>query len=61
MLVCKGFANNAALATSRELGVRPIPLEPPSEEDIKVLAALMVSSQVSYQNFLVRMPYFNTP
>jgi predicted RecB family endonuclease len=78
MLVCKGFANDAVLATSRELGVniiemseyylllepeeletivnkamrdvleeydlRPIPLEPPSEEDIKVLAALVASS-----------------
>lgn len=78
MLVCKGFANDAALVTSRELGVniiemseyylllepeeletivrkamrdvleeyglRPIPLEPPSEEDIKVLAALVASS-----------------
>lgn len=78
MLVCKGFANDAVLATSRELGVniiemseyylllepeeletivskamrdvleeydlRQILLEPPSEEDIKVLSALVASS-----------------
>lgn len=80
MLVCKGFANDAARVVAGELGVdvvemsefymllepeeleiivrkamrdvldeygmRPIPKEPPSEEDIKVLTALSNSDTI---------------
>lgn len=78
MLVCKGFANDAAEAIARELevnmiemgefylllepeeletivrkamrdvldeyGLRPIPIKPPSEDDIRILTALVGSS-----------------